>query len=51
MLRGTASHCRARLAELAARLRLDWPVLDLSGLAAEATLRNLEALAPSAGSR
>jgi alkanesulfonate monooxygenase SsuD/methylene tetrahydromethanopterin reductase-like flavin-dependent oxidoreductase (luciferase family) len=51
MLRGTASHCRERLAELAARLRLDWPVLDLSGLAAEATVRNLEALAPQTGSR
>lgn len=51
MLLGTASHCRARLSELAALLRLDWPVLDLSGLGAEATLRNLEALAPEAGSR
>ncbi len=51
MLLGTASHCRARLGELAALLRLDWPVLDLSGLGAEATLRNLEALAPEAGSR
>ncbi len=51
MLLGTASHCRARLAELATQLRLDWPVVDLSGLGAEASLRNLEALAPRAGSR
>jgi len=48
---GSASHCRARLAELAASLDLAWPVVDLSGLAAEATLRNLEALAPGSGSR
>jgi alkanesulfonate monooxygenase SsuD/methylene tetrahydromethanopterin reductase-like flavin-dependent oxidoreductase (luciferase family) len=48
---GPASACRARLAELAARLRLDLPVLDLCGLAAEPTLRTLEALAPAAASR
>ena len=30
---------------------LDWPVLDLSGLGAEATLRQLEAFAPVASSR
>jgi hypothetical protein len=48
---GPASHCRARLAELAASLELAWPVVDLSGLPAEATLRNLEALAPDSGSR
>jgi alkanesulfonate monooxygenase SsuD/methylene tetrahydromethanopterin reductase-like flavin-dependent oxidoreductase (luciferase family) len=51
MLLGTADRCRAGLSELAARLRLDWPVLDLSGLGAEASLRNLEAFAPEAGSR
>jgi len=51
MLLGTASQCRARLDELAALLRLDWPVLDLSGLDAETSLRNLEALAPEPGSR
>ena len=51
MVLGTASQCRDRLGELAAQLSLDWPVLDLSGLDAEASLRNLEALAPEAGSR
>ena len=51
MVLGTAAQCRARLRELAAHLRLDWPVLDLSGLAAEASLQNLEALAPQASSR
>ena len=40
---GPAADCRARLAELAASLQLAWPVLDLTGLKAEATLRNLEA--------
>jgi alkanesulfonate monooxygenase SsuD/methylene tetrahydromethanopterin reductase-like flavin-dependent oxidoreductase (luciferase family) len=51
MVLGTAARCRARLAELAEDLALDWPVLDLSGLDAEATLRNLEALAPEPASR
>jgi alkanesulfonate monooxygenase SsuD/methylene tetrahydromethanopterin reductase-like flavin-dependent oxidoreductase (luciferase family) len=51
MLLGSGPACRARLAELATRLCLDWPVLDLSGLGAEATLRNLEALAPEPVSR
>jgi len=51
MVLGTASRCRARLRELAADLGLDWPVLDLSGLDAEASLRNLEALAPEPDSR
>jgi alkanesulfonate monooxygenase SsuD/methylene tetrahydromethanopterin reductase-like flavin-dependent oxidoreductase (luciferase family) len=50
MVLGTAAECRARLGELAARLDLDWPVLDLSGLDAPASLRTLEALAPAAGS-
>jgi hypothetical protein len=51
MVLGSAPHCRARLGELAADLGLAWPVVDLSGLAAEETLRNLEALAPGSGSR
>jgi alkanesulfonate monooxygenase SsuD/methylene tetrahydromethanopterin reductase-like flavin-dependent oxidoreductase (luciferase family) len=51
MVLGTASRCRERLAELAAGLRLDWPVVDLSGLAAEPSLRVMEALAPAAASR
>lgn len=51
MVLGTASQCRARLRELATRLSLDWPVLDLSGLDAGTSLRNLEALAPEAGAR
>jgi alkanesulfonate monooxygenase SsuD/methylene tetrahydromethanopterin reductase-like flavin-dependent oxidoreductase (luciferase family) len=50
MVLGSASQCRERLLELATRLGLDWPVLDLSGLDAEASLRTLEALAPAAGS-
>lgn len=48
---GSASECRARLAELAAGLALSWPVLDLSGLDAETSLRTLEALAPDPGLR
>jgi alkanesulfonate monooxygenase SsuD/methylene tetrahydromethanopterin reductase-like flavin-dependent oxidoreductase (luciferase family) len=48
---GSAAECRARLAQLAQELGLQWPVLDLSGLDAAATLRNLEALAPAAASR
>jgi alkanesulfonate monooxygenase SsuD/methylene tetrahydromethanopterin reductase-like flavin-dependent oxidoreductase (luciferase family) len=51
MILGSAARCRARLADLVAGLRLDWPVVDLSGLAAEPSRRVLEALAPSAGSR
>ena len=51
MVLGTASQCRARLEELAVRLGLDWPVLDLSGLDSKASLRNLEALAPETDSR
>jgi alkanesulfonate monooxygenase SsuD/methylene tetrahydromethanopterin reductase-like flavin-dependent oxidoreductase (luciferase family) len=51
MLLGTAPQCRARLAELSASLELAWPVLDLSGLAAEPSRRTLEALAPAAASR
>jgi alkanesulfonate monooxygenase SsuD/methylene tetrahydromethanopterin reductase-like flavin-dependent oxidoreductase (luciferase family) len=51
MVLGRASGCRARLAELAGRLRLDLPVLDLCGLPAEATRQTLEELAPGADSR
>jgi alkanesulfonate monooxygenase SsuD/methylene tetrahydromethanopterin reductase-like flavin-dependent oxidoreductase (luciferase family) len=51
MVLGPADRCRARLAEAVEKLRLDWPVLDLCGLAAEETLRTLEALAPAAASR
>jgi alkanesulfonate monooxygenase SsuD/methylene tetrahydromethanopterin reductase-like flavin-dependent oxidoreductase (luciferase family) len=40
---GEAAACRARLAELAETLGLALPVLDLSGLAAEAARRQLEA--------
>jgi alkanesulfonate monooxygenase SsuD/methylene tetrahydromethanopterin reductase-like flavin-dependent oxidoreductase (luciferase family) len=43
---GEAPRCRARIAELAAELRLDCPVLDLSGLEASAARRLLEALRP-----
>ena len=48
---GSADHCVARLREIAASLGLAWPVVDLSGLDAEATLRNLEALAPGSALR
>jgi alkanesulfonate monooxygenase SsuD/methylene tetrahydromethanopterin reductase-like flavin-dependent oxidoreductase (luciferase family) len=51
MVLGSAAHCRARLAELCARLELSWPVLDLTGLGADATRHTLEALAPPAGPR
>ena len=43
---GEAPRCRARIAELAAELRLDHPVLDLSGLEAGAARRLLVALRP-----
>ncbi len=48
---GSAAECGARLEQLTQTLDLAWPVLDLSGLAADATLRTLEALAPLAASR
>jgi alkanesulfonate monooxygenase SsuD/methylene tetrahydromethanopterin reductase-like flavin-dependent oxidoreductase (luciferase family) len=48
---GPAAECRARLADLAADLQLAWPVLDLTGLPAAATLRQLETFAPAGGSR
>lgn len=43
---GTASRCRQRLREHAAELRLDLPVLDLSGADAATTRRTLRACAP-----
>ncbi|MEE9609035.1 MAG: LLM class flavin-dependent oxidoreductase [Myxococcota bacterium] len=44
---GSAERCRERLAEIAGSLRLELPVIDLSGLEAAATRRCLEALAPT----
>jgi len=46
LILGEAPRCRERIAELAAELRLDYPVLDLSGLEAGAARRLLEALRP-----
>ena len=46
LILGEASRCRERIAELAAELGLDQPVLDLSGLEAGAARRLLEALRP-----
>jgi hypothetical protein len=46
LVAGAAGACRERLGSLAAELRLDLPVVDLSGLSTGATRRNLEALAP-----
>ena len=46
LILGEAPRCRARIAELASELRLDYPVLDLSGLDARAARRLLEALRP-----
>jgi alkanesulfonate monooxygenase SsuD/methylene tetrahydromethanopterin reductase-like flavin-dependent oxidoreductase (luciferase family) len=43
---GEERRCRARIAELAAELRLEHPVLDLSGLEGKAARRLLEALRP-----
>ena len=43
---GGGEQCRERLRSLAAALRLDLPIVDLSGLAGEATRQALEALAP-----
>jgi alkanesulfonate monooxygenase SsuD/methylene tetrahydromethanopterin reductase-like flavin-dependent oxidoreductase (luciferase family) len=43
---GSAAHCRLRLAEIARELRLDLPIVDLSGLDAETSRATLEALAP-----
>lgn len=43
---GSGGECAARLGEIARELRIDWPVLDLSGLDAETARRNLEAIPP-----
>jgi alkanesulfonate monooxygenase SsuD/methylene tetrahydromethanopterin reductase-like flavin-dependent oxidoreductase (luciferase family) len=43
---GSADQCRRKLAELRDALRLDLPVVDLSGLAAGPARNALEALAP-----
>lgn len=44
---GSAGDCRQKLSELAVALRLDLPVIDLSGLAAGPARAALEALAPA----
>jgi alkanesulfonate monooxygenase SsuD/methylene tetrahydromethanopterin reductase-like flavin-dependent oxidoreductase (luciferase family) len=41
---GPPAECRQRLAELARELRLEMPVIDLSGLDADAALETLESL-------
>lgn len=43
---GDAEHCRSRLAELADTLRLEHPVIDLSGMESAEARETLEALAP-----
>ena len=43
---GRGEHCRERLRTLASDLRIDLPIVDLSGLPGDATRRTLEALAP-----
>jgi len=43
---GSADHCRARLAELVDELKLDFPVIDLSGLDAATSRATLEGMAP-----
>jgi hypothetical protein len=43
---GSARTCRARLTEIAERLDLELPILDLSGLDAASTRLTLERLAP-----
>jgi alkanesulfonate monooxygenase SsuD/methylene tetrahydromethanopterin reductase-like flavin-dependent oxidoreductase (luciferase family) len=43
---GSASECRARLEAIRRELRLEHPVLDLSGLDADSARRVMEALAP-----
>jgi len=43
---GRAESCRARLAALADELKLGFPVIDLSGLDAEASRITLEGMAP-----
>jgi alkanesulfonate monooxygenase SsuD/methylene tetrahydromethanopterin reductase-like flavin-dependent oxidoreductase (luciferase family) len=46
LVAGTAQECRARLAAIRRELRIDLPVLDLSGVPADAARRVMEALAP-----
>ena len=46
LILGEAPRCRARISELVTELRLDYPVLDLSGLEGGPTRRLLEALRP-----
>jgi hypothetical protein len=46
MIVGSAADCRERLGALAAELKLDFPVIDLSGLDAQASRVALEAMAP-----
>ncbi len=43
---GDGPSCRSRLQELAEELRIDLPVLDLTGIDAETARRNLEAIPP-----
>ncbi len=43
---GHGEHCRERLRTLASDLRIDLPIVDLSGLSGDATRHTLEALAP-----
>ncbi len=43
---GHSEHCRERLRTLASDLRIDLPIVDLSGLSGDATRNALEALAP-----
>lgn len=47
VLAGGAERCRTRLDELRRALRVDLPVVDLSGLGYDAARRALDALAPS----
>jgi hypothetical protein len=46
MVVGSAESCRARLTALADELKLDFPVIDLSGLDAAASRVTLEGMAP-----
>lgn len=49
LVAGTPAQCREQLEKMTRELRIDFPVLDLSGLPLEPTLETLEALAPTAG--
>jgi alkanesulfonate monooxygenase SsuD/methylene tetrahydromethanopterin reductase-like flavin-dependent oxidoreductase (luciferase family) len=48
MIVGSAKRCRTRLASIADELKLDFPVIDLSGLDAAASRVALEEMAPGA---